>query len=250
MEFSEQTIILQVGKFKETDLWVRFLSPSKGILSAFAFGGSRSRRRFTGCLDVFNRVLLQVKSAKGGEYLTLSEGVLLDGPVRLRTDWQRYGMAANCVKFMQSFGVAPDSAAKAHFVFLQVLQLLEEADTLPIQLPLLFRARLAFDSGYAVQTDCCAECGAELKGKDAAFGIHEGKVFCRKCITLVHLSGPLIRLGGEALAIMDAMRHADPSCWAELPIASPAGNECARVLDGFIQYHVGLSWENGYFARV
>ena len=250
MEFSEQMLILHVGKFKETDLWVRFLSPSRGILSAFAFGGSRSKRRFTGCLDVFNESLLRVQSSRRGTYMALQEGVLIRGPVRLRTDWARYGMANNCVKFLQSFGVGPEGADKAHFLLRQILQLLEEGDILPIQLPLFFRARLAFDQGYALETEYCAACGGTLAGKGARFFVQEGRLVCPSCAFVARSSGRVLDLSAEALDILGAMRETAPSVWSGIPLASEAGVECARALEGFIQYHVGLVWENGYFARV
>ena len=45
MQWTDEAVVLRIGKFRETDLWVRFLSREKGLVTAFAFGGSRSRRR-------------------------------------------------------------------------------------------------------------------------------------------------------------------------------------------------------------
>ena len=250
MEFSEQMLILQVGKFKEADLWIRFLSPTRGILSGFAFGGSRSKRRFTGCLDTFNEVLLRVRASRRGAYMALQEGVLIRGPLRLRSDWARYGMANNCVKFMQSFGIGPDGADKAHFVLREVLQLLEEAAILPVQLPLFFRARLAFDQGYSLDLSACALCGKSLAGRGALFPVEEGHFLCPNCAPHARVTGRRTELGTEALDILRAMRDTPPSTWGEMPLSSKAGSECARAIEGFIQHHVGLVWENGYFARV
>ena len=55
MQWTDDALVLRIGKFREADMWVRFLARDKGLVTAFAFGGSRSRRRFTGCLDAFNR---------------------------------------------------------------------------------------------------------------------------------------------------------------------------------------------------
>ena len=54
MEWSDTALVLGVGRFRESDLWLRMLTRRHGIVSAFAFGGSRSRKRFCGCLDLFN----------------------------------------------------------------------------------------------------------------------------------------------------------------------------------------------------
>ena len=165
MEFSERVLLLRVGKFKESDLWVRFISPTRGLLTAFAFGGSRSRRRFVGCLDIFNEVNVKVSSSgRGSSYLALDEGVLVKGLVRLRGDLPRLGMAANCSSFLQTFGVGPEGAESAHFLFHQTLRLLEEEECLPALLPLFFRARLAFDQGYALETRHCPLCVKPFQG--------------------------------------------------------------------------------------
>ena len=55
MEWSDTALVLGVGRFRESDLWLRMLTRRHGIVSAFAFGGSRSRKRFCGCLDLFER---------------------------------------------------------------------------------------------------------------------------------------------------------------------------------------------------
>ena len=94
MEFSDQALVIRVGKFREADLWVRFLSAKRGLFTAFAFGGSRSRRRFCGCLDILNHVAVRVSRPKNGQaFLNLQEGALLSGPQRLRTDLDRLGIA-------------------------------------------------------------------------------------------------------------------------------------------------------------
>ena len=248
MEFSEQVLVLQVGKFKEADLWVRFLSPTRGLLSAFAFGGSRSRKRFVGCLDTFNEVNIRVSPTGRGAYLALQEGVLVKGLCRLRTDWARFGLANNCTKFLQAFGVGPEGAEKAHFLVDQTLCLLEEADSLPPLLPLFFRARLAFDQGYAMDAGQCALCGNTLHSHGAYLLLRDGQLVCPVCAPMQ--AGQRLFLGPEALETLETVHALEPLQWASILLSARAKNECARAIDGFIQYHVGLAWENGRFTRV
>ncbi|MFH1968727.1 MAG: recombination protein O N-terminal domain-containing protein, partial [Verrucomicrobiota bacterium] len=70
MEFSEKVLVLRVGTFREADCWVRFFSPTHGLLTAFAFGGRRSRKRFCGCLDQLSQVHFRVSQGRQ-EYLCL-----------------------------------------------------------------------------------------------------------------------------------------------------------------------------------
>ena len=251
MEFSEQVLIIQLGQFKEADLWVRLLSPTRGLLSAFAFGGSKSRRRFTGCLDVFNEVNVHIKSGKQGEYLALQEGVLIKGPLRLREDWRRFGMASNCIKFLQSFGVGPDGASKAHALVLQTLRLLEEADILPLQLPLFFRVRLAFDQGYALEMTRCGLCSAPLEGRGAWLALERGVLYCSVCrFEIKDESRRFVFLDAGGLDVLASVKNDSPLEWAGLKVSGANLAVAARAMDSFVQYHVGLSWENGRFRRV
>lgn len=247
MEFSERVLLLHVGKFKESDLWVRFLSPTRGILTAFAFGGSRSRRRFVGCLDIFNEVHIKAGASGHGAYLALHEGVLIRGLSRLREDLPRLGMAANCAAFLQAFGVGPEGAGSAHFLFHQTLRLLEEEDSPPGLLPLFFRARLAFDQGYALETQQCMLCGKPFQQENAYLLLRDGQFACRACSAAQ--PGQRLVIGAQALETLGKAHALPPSVWGELQLAPSVARECARIIDGFIQYHIGICWENGRFVR-
>lgn len=248
MDFSERMLVLQVGKFKEADLWVRLLSPTRGLLTAFAFGGSRSRRRFVGCLDIFNEISIRVRASRRTAHLALQEGVLIRGVERLRQDWQRFGLAVNCVRFLQSFGVGPDGAEKAHRLMCETLLLLEEAETLPRLLPFLFRARFVFDQGYALSADACGLCGCGLHGHSAHLLLREGRLVCPSCA--VAAVGPGLAVSNEALTAVRMAQRLSPREWTSVLLPPFAAREFSRAVDGFIEYHVGLAWDRGRFVRV
>jgi DNA repair protein RecO (recombination protein O) len=211
MEFSEQVLIVRTGRFREADLWVRFLSPTRGLLTAFAFGGCRSRKRFCGCLDLFNRSLMRIKSTRGGQYLSIQEGTLLRGPDRLRRDWPRFGAAVNCLKFLEALGCGPEGAVATHRLVEDVLELLEGGGPVPDMLPVLFRLRLAAEQGYAPRLDSCATCGADLTHvAGAAFLVQEGVAQCDACAPL---PGPRVRVEREALDVLRFVQENSPLLW-------------------------------------
>jgi len=252
MEFTDRVLILRVGRFRETDLWVRFLSSKRGLMSAFAFGGSRSRRRFSGCLDLFNEVFFSIKVTRNGMYNALQEGVLMRAPRVLRDDWRRLGMAVNCVKFLESFGIAPDGAAKAHTLLTETLELFE-LEQPPANYPLLFRARMAFDQGYAMNLVRCSHCGLVLaESSRVAFHIREGSFFCASCQERER-AGKFLPVCHETLDALAHVQEYSPLRWTDGVMAtlSPVGQrDCARVVDAFIEHHVGLRWHNNRFIRI
>lgn len=247
MEFSDTALVLQLGTFREANIWLRLLSPERGLFSAFAFGGSRSRRRFVGCLDVFNEIGVRVSGSSRNSYLALREGVLLNGVARLRNDWFRYGTAVNCARFLQCFGVGSDGAAESHFLMRQTLTLLENADDPPKLLPLFFRLRLAFDQGYALRTSGCHVCGAAFAGQRAWLVLGEGRIVCHACSR--REQGQRLPLCAESMGVFEAVRSLVPSSWDAISLSGAAMRETARAVDGFIQYHVGIAWDRGRFVR-
>lgn len=291
MHFSDEALVLSLGRFREADVWLRLLSPSRGLFTAFAFGGSKSRKRFCGCLDSLNRLSVSVGNSGGGDYLCLREATLLAGPVRLRQDFKRLGPVMNSLKFVEAFGVASDGASEAFSLFKDLLQLSEESPSLPDLLPVLFRLRLAFDHGYAVDLHSCTGCSAALS---PSTGIHdspepaevdecgwalppglpgeagrqkenaalpaadnpcfllanEGQMFCSDCASALPLrSGPLIRLSQRSLDSLRLIKSRPLRQWNSIEFNAVTRREVARAIDAFIEYHVGLRWDNGRFSR-
>lgn len=268
-DFIDNGIILRTGRFKEADLWVRFLSAERGIVTAFAFGGCRSRKRFCGCLDHLNLVTFHVRGGSGNTYQRLEEGTLVTSPKRLRTDIGRLGLAVNCQKFLEAMGVGRDGAAPAYTLFGQVLEALEEQPEVDPIFPLLFRGRLSFDQGYRPALERCSSCGkvinsAVCKQHDqgigfsgtashslakhcAIFHVREGTLYCPSCSPP---AGPQFRLCEEALDAIRFVQENSPLQWAELCLSSQGRRELTRAVDGFIQFHVGLLWNDGMFRRI
>lgn len=249
MEWADHALVLRMGHFREADLWLKLLCRKRGLLTLFAFGGSRSRRRFCGCLDVLNTLHCRVKASGRGNFLNLEEAVLLAGPQSLRGDWRRMGLAANCLRFVEALGVSDDGAHETFTLVEDLRRTLEEAPLLPSLLPLFFRLRLAGALGFAPNLGNCGQCGGVLPGS-ALFVVDEGQLRCASCRAAL---GPA-RYGVELSAAgLDLLRHVQqelPSGWcADEPL--PADRRaCARAIDGFVQYHLGLAWEGGHFRRV
>ena len=247
MEWTDTALVLHVGKFREADLWVRLLALEQGLVTVFAFGGSKSRRRFPGCLDVFNIIRVRVTSSRDGQFLNMQESTLLEGPERLRRDWKRQGMAANCVRFVEALGVSPDTAKVSFSLLRGMLGLLENEEDPPEPAPIFFRFRLAAEQGYAPDLHRCARCGRDLEncGK-AYFMVGEGQACCPDCRPW---GGMSLALGQEALDALRKVQEYSPNRWAELAPSPDSRREAGRFIDAFVRYHLGLEWVNGRFRR-
>ena len=257
MEWIDTALVLGVGRFRESDLWVRLLTRRHGIVSAFAFGGSKSRKRFCGCLDLCNELQVSAKTTRNGMYLSLQEGRLIQGPQRLRTDWNRLGMFMNCVRFLEAVGVASEGSPEVFLLLKDMFSLLEEADIVQDILPVLFRLRLTSLQGYAPALSGCAVCGSQdIEQTD--FLVSEGILVCPRC---GKKSENAVRLERKSLDVLRQVQEESPLRWRFLfsgafgagedaLLSAETRRECSRAVDGFVQYHLGIIWDRGRFRRM
>lgn len=250
MEFNDRSLVLRLGPFREADLWLRLLSPTRGVFSAFAFGGRRSRRRFGGCLDIFNEALFHVKSQAQGRYWSLQEALLLKGPERLRRDWRRLGMAVNCARFLEAFRLTPDGAATAHSLFAELLNSLEGQTAPSPFLPVFFRARLTISQGYALSPRHCSACGQPWGNDDhAVFYTAASGMLCPACAAGAKREG-FFRFQPDELGVLRQVLELPLAHWALDAYPERAQKNCAGALDGFLRYHLGLGWEGNRFMSL
>lgn len=244
-ELTGEGLVFKVGRFRESDCWVRFFSPALGLVTAFAFGGSRSRKRFCGCLDTLNRVLFTLRffSVKG--YYCLEEGTLLQAYPRLRGDLGRQGLAANCMNFVQALHVDAQAAPAVHALLLETLEALDRAESVPSVFVQYFRAKLCFDQGFAPRLGECSACGRGTSGRDVILAVDRGRVFCPQCAPALPRA---LRLGAEAHHALEQVRATGPRQWAGRSLSRSACADMYQVVEGYVQYHLGLRWSQGRFV--
>lgn len=252
MNATEKALVLKVGRFREADVWVRLLTPSRGVFNAFAFGGSRSRRRFVGCLDPFSHVLFTIGSDKRGHYTVLEEGSLLSNFPCIRQDAASTGIAANCLKFIEILEVGPPDGHHAYELLLATMTMLEGGGGSSEFVPWLFRAKYAFDMGYKPDFLSCGSCG-EPVGTDVGyqFGIEKGQVACPTCLSSGKpLEGLARPISTGVLRALDWIQHSTPADWAHVTMDAEVRRQCSQLVELFVAYHLGLSWDNGMYKKV
>ena len=250
-EWTGEGLIFKVGRFREIDCWVRFFSPSLGLVTAMAFGGSRSRRRFCGCLDALNRVLFKVRFFPAKGYHVLEEATLLHVFSRLRQEPVRSGLAANCLHFVQALRISSEEAAEIHDLLMETLEVLDQAEEITPVFLQLFRAKICFAHGYVPELTTCAGCGRPVTEPrpgeclGLCLALDQGRVRCSRCVSQ---DGPQFRIGPETRAILEGLSTSRPRQWPSLPMTAKTRGELFQVVDGYVRHHLGLRWKNGRFV--
>lgn len=243
--FSGEAIVLKVGHFKEYDCWVRFLTPGKGVVTGFAFGGCRSRRRFAGCLEAFSHVRFTGCYQKRG-YLTLEEGQLLDRFPKIHQQAGRMGIAVNCLKFLEAVQVGDVGSGTLFLLLVSLLKFLNEQQQVPQLLPVLFRAKLAAEYGYCPDLQTCTRCSRSFEQDEhICFSLEQGQVFCSRCGT----RPGMFVLTGRTARKLSAFLSAAPDQWLRTDLVWDCDHDLLACLDHFALYHLGLIWDRGSFRQ-
>ncbi len=244
-EFSSEALVLKVGDFGENHCWVRFVTPTRGLMMAYAFGGKKSRRRFCGCLDALSFVRFRARSDKFRRYFCLEEGQLIDSFFDLKRNSARLGMAVNCALFFSALsqeGLGGDESYKLLVRVFQVLNSVREAGDL---FPLLFRARLAHEQGYFPRSNQCVHCGTDLAAEQKFFfWPQDGRLYCPACS---HFQG--LSFSSLVLPFLQGLFLRDPAYWAGVRLDRNMRQECTQLVDRFVEGQLGLVWEGGRFVR-
>jgi DNA repair protein RecO (recombination protein O) len=268
MEFTEKALVLKVGRFRENDVWLRLFCAGRGVLTAFAFGGSRSTRRFCGCLDALVLASFRVGTGRRGAYNVLQEGVLLHGFPGLRTDPRKLGLVAHCLKFVEAVQLGPQGARPVFDLLLETLETLETHEVGAALLPLLFKAKLTFEQGLKPDLALCVRCGRpawdhdgpehapaefiaegatedQTPAKPVAFSVERGGLVCPLCEDPE--AEPLC-LG--SVRVLEWIAGSRPAQWPKLTLEPEMRRELGRVVDRFVAWHLGLRWENGTYRKI
>jgi len=250
-EWKDRAVILRIGHFREADLWNKALLAGHGLCTLFAFGGAKSRRRFCGCLDVLNSVSCAVRVSRNGEFLNLEEAELLEAPRNLRVDWRAMGMAANCMLFVEALGIGPDSSAECFALVEDIRRVFEQSGALYPILPMFFRLRIAAALGFAPDFSSCFRCGGAIN-ENAFFLANEGRLLCSACAgeRFLARTACVQRLDACSLDLLKHVQTEMPTAWRTDTFGHLDLRRCARAIDGFVQFHIGLEWNSGYFHRV
>jgi DNA repair protein RecO (recombination protein O) len=124
---------------------------------------------------------------------------------------------------------------------------LDNASHLSPLFPLFFRLRMAGASGLAPGLQRCGRCGASLDG-ETLFLADEGQTRCPRCRPAQ--AAYATKLSGAGLSLLRRVLRTAPSAWPCDDMPPPERGACAKAIDGFVQYHLGLAFEEGRFRRI
>lgn len=99
---SDSAIIISARDYRETDRLVRLFTLHHGPLTALARGAKRSVKRFSGALQPFSHLTIELTIRDSGLSI-LHEAGMPEQPFRLRTDPERFALASYGCELVERF---------------------------------------------------------------------------------------------------------------------------------------------------
>lgn len=247
--FTESVCVLHSHLFREHDICLRVLSKERGFFTVYAFGGAKSRRRFIGCLNTFTIALCTIQPNATKQYLTLQEASLIASPQELLPHTRQYGVAQNCALFVQaSYRNCSIPTPAIYTLFYDLLQAFAKGVDTLFSIPFFFRFAIAGMMGYSPALHSCVMCSKHIDMIPIPFfSIEKGGLLCSSC----HLYASALRIRDkETLYVLHYILTFSPLYWDSIPYGKRSIQEACILIDEYIQYHMGITWNKGKFSYV
>jgi len=248
-----EAILLRSVDYGESDRIVHLLTPETGRLTAMAKGARRSRRRFPGTLDVFNRLAIGARARPRATMAFLEHARLVDPFLGIRANPARYALASFLTEMLDRLSPEGINGPEAEGLFryaTESLALLERAHPTPT-LRLLLELR-GFDAlGLRPELGRCVRCGRVPDERVSAthrvnFHVSDGGIVCSACA--LRLDG-LVGLELGTLRVLEAGSSADVESLPRIELAGDALAEAARLVFRFQRFHVGIELRSERFLE-
>jgi DNA repair protein RecO (recombination protein O) len=234
---------MQRSELGESDRIITLLTCDRGILRAVAPAARRSKKRFGGCLELFNRIEASITDKGAGKLARLEEATLRDSHEAVKGDLLGIAHASYLVELILVFWGERDEAAQAHALLCEALERLD-GGPLSTQELRQFELQVLSLAGFAPSLDACLDCGAQ-SSRHWMFDHDRGGIICQNCASKSR--GPRIEpVTPSVLKLLQALQKG-----GRVPFkASPQTLGAARALLGrIIQDHAGRPLRAREFLR-
>lgn len=235
-----EALVLRVLEFGESDRIVHLLTPAWGRVTAMAKGAKRSRKRFSGTLDLFHHLLVQLERRRPTSMVRLDHTRLLDAHEPLRGDPRRFALASYLTELLDRLGTEGSGGGEAARVFEAAAAIYRALESLPPELgtQVLLELRLLAVFGLRPELGRCVRCGSALGGEPAVrFHVAEGGALCARCGAGEATSLPV------QLGTLRALEHSLSLPLARLDrlrLGRSAQREARALVHRFQRFHVGV----------
>ncbi len=244
-----EALILRSVDFGESDRILHLLVPDVGRLPVIAKGARRSVRRFSGTLDLFSHIQIQIEQRRTASLARLDQADLIEPFTSLRTETARFALGCYLLELFDR--LAPEGGIRADtrrlFAFaLGALRTLATR-TPGSRLTTLLQLRALDVLGLRPELTHCVRCGTPPGNRGlVAFQVADGGVVCDPCAA--GMDG-LLRVQPGTLRMLEQGLRFDLERLDRLAMAGQRLEEARRLIERFQRFHIGIELRSERFLR-
>ncbi len=234
-----QALVLRSVDFGESDRILHLLTPRTGRIAVMAKGARRSRRRFPGTLDFFNRLRVQLERRPRASLARLEHAALERVYDRLRTEPPRFALGCYLLELLDRLAPEGGAARDLRRLFDFALDALETLDRVApdLRLRTLLELRALDAMGLRPELRACVRCAAPLDAAPAGFHVPDGGPLCAGCR---RPGEPVLEVGLGTLRALERALALDLTRLDRLVLDRRALEEARLLVTRFQRFHIGL----------
>lgn len=227
-----EAIVLKKHKYGEADNVLSLLSPGGGRVGAIAKGVRKTTSKFGGRLEPFSHIDVMLHRGKGS-LQTITQVETIESFDAVRSDYDKLRHGAAVLDLLDRVAMEDHADERLFSLTLATLRALVEANGGYGRVVSAFEVKLMSIIGYRPHLDCCVICGEQVQA--AYFSNRAGGVMCAGCAATDQACVPVTP---ETLARLRGLLGVRMREVEGLRSAGSCDEELARLLRGFVAYHV------------
>ena len=242
-----EALVLRSVDFGESDRIVHLLTPRTGRIAAMAKGARRSRKRFPGTLDFFNRLRVQLDQRPRASLARLEHAALEGVYGGLRTEPARFALGCYLLELLDRLAPEGGAAADLRRLFDFAVQAFSTLDRAApdLRLRTLLELRALDALGLRPELRRCVRCGAASTAESlAGFHVPDGGPLCGGCR---RPGEPVLAIGLGTLRALERALALPLERLDRLALGERSLAEARLLVARFQRFHVGLELRSERF---
>ncbi len=238
---TDHGLIINKIPYGESDLLITFYTLNRGKITGIGKGAKRSKKRFSGRLELFSLVRFTGFVKRGISLPRIDECELLNPFTEIQ--YQPQAFFSGCYFLEIITRCCPERQANR-----QIFSLLTELFEFLAQPPgrnftcriRLFELQIIALLGFAPQLDYCLGCRKEINRDTLFFDPEAGGIICRSCHHRYPQAFPVSR---GTIAILNKFRQSDSNLRKKLNFTPQIMGETARLCRSLLRWHTGREFK-------
>ncbi len=237
--FSTPAILLRRTSYGDYDLIITFLTLEKGKLTVIAKNAKKSRKRFSGVLELFSLLHLVCRASRGRGMPVLQEATIEDPFSDIRGNIMKTAYASYWAELITFWLEEEKTQARIYHLLRYCLAALDEGVIDAGVLSVIFQIRFLTIAGLSPDFSQCSKCRVDtdlIAGSRLAFELAKGGILCQRCASK---SASRLNISKGMVKQLLWIQNNDLKTVRRLKFNRPDLKDGLVLLEAFVMYHLG-----------